>query len=134
MPERFRELHDRGFFVMPNPWDVGSAKLFAGLGFEAVATTSSGFAWTLFLELDATRRLERRPPADSSSTALTGRARREPRPAATSSTSIAVCPMLILSPTCSRRKLMGCPLTAVPLAEALSTTFHPSSSRSIWQW
>jgi len=32
---------------MPNPWDVGSAKLLAGLGFEALATTSAGFAWTL---------------------------------------------------------------------------------------
>jgi 2-methylisocitrate lyase-like PEP mutase family enzyme len=45
---RFRALHDRqGIFVMPNPWDIGSAKLMAGLGFEALATTSGGFALTL---------------------------------------------------------------------------------------
>ncbi len=45
---RFRELHEReGAFVIPNPWDVGSARIMAGLGFEALATTSSGFAFTL---------------------------------------------------------------------------------------
>ncbi len=44
----FRELHERaGAFVIPNPWDLGSARLLAGLGFEALATTSSGFAFTL---------------------------------------------------------------------------------------
>jgi methylisocitrate lyase len=43
----FRQLHASGLFVMPNPWDVGSARLLAGLGFPALATTSSGFAWTL---------------------------------------------------------------------------------------
>ncbi len=45
---RFRELHagDR-LFVMPNPWDVGSARLLAARGFEALATTSAGFAWSL---------------------------------------------------------------------------------------
>ncbi len=32
---------------MPNPWDVGSAKLLAGAGFEALATTSAGFAWSI---------------------------------------------------------------------------------------
>lgn len=44
----FRALHerDRGF-IIPNPWDAGSARLLAGLGFEALATTSSGFAETL---------------------------------------------------------------------------------------
>jgi len=42
----FRALHERGCFVMPNPWDVGSARVFAALGFRALATTSSGFAWT----------------------------------------------------------------------------------------
>src|SRR5690349_21036622 len=43
--ERFRELHAREqLFVMPNPWDVGSAKVLAALGFEALATTSAGFA------------------------------------------------------------------------------------------
>jgi len=46
--ERFRALHEReGAFVMPNPWDVGSARLLAGLGFEALATTSAGFANSL---------------------------------------------------------------------------------------
>lgn len=45
---RFRALHDRAeLFVMPNPWDVGSAKLLASLGFGALATTSQGFAWLL---------------------------------------------------------------------------------------
>jgi 2-methylisocitrate lyase-like PEP mutase family enzyme len=44
----FRELHEREqLFVMPNPWDVGSARLLASLGFEALATTSAGFAWSL---------------------------------------------------------------------------------------
>lgn len=43
----FRQLHQRGCFVIPNPWDVGSARLLAQLGFPALATTSSGFAWTL---------------------------------------------------------------------------------------
>jgi 2-methylisocitrate lyase-like PEP mutase family enzyme len=42
----FRRLHASGCFVMPNPWDVGSARALAGMGFEALATTSSGFAWT----------------------------------------------------------------------------------------
>ena len=36
-----------GLFVMPNPWDVGSARLLASCGFEALATTSAGFAWAL---------------------------------------------------------------------------------------
>lgn len=44
---RFRELHRDGTFVMPNPWDVGSAHLLAGLGFPALATTSSGHAASL---------------------------------------------------------------------------------------
>jgi 2-methylisocitrate lyase-like PEP mutase family enzyme len=44
---RFRQLHDRGLFVIPNPWDIGSARLLEQLGFKALATTSSGFAWTL---------------------------------------------------------------------------------------
>jgi len=43
----FRRLHESGCFVIPNPWDLGSARLLAGLGFPALATTSSGFAWTL---------------------------------------------------------------------------------------
>ena len=46
--ERFRALHERtGIFVIPNPWDAGSARLLAGLGFEALATTSAGFANSL---------------------------------------------------------------------------------------
>ncbi len=44
----FKALHERpGCFVMPNPWDVGSARLLAGLGFEALATTSAGFAFSI---------------------------------------------------------------------------------------
>lgn len=42
----FRELHKGGCFVIPNPWDVGSARYLQGLGFKALATTSSGFAWS----------------------------------------------------------------------------------------
>lgn len=44
---RFHELHRDGIFVMPNPWDVGSARLLVSLGFPALATTSSGHAATL---------------------------------------------------------------------------------------
>ena len=44
--ERFHRLHERGCFVIPNPWDVGSAKALTRLGFPALATTSSGFAWS----------------------------------------------------------------------------------------
>jgi 2-methylisocitrate lyase-like PEP mutase family enzyme len=45
---RFRALHQgEQLFVMPNPWDVGSARLLASMGFEALATTSAGFAWSL---------------------------------------------------------------------------------------
>ncbi|MEO7361839.1 MAG: isocitrate lyase/phosphoenolpyruvate mutase family protein [Gemmatimonadaceae bacterium] len=43
---QFRELHTSGCFLIPNPWDVGSARLLAHLGFKALATTSSGFAWS----------------------------------------------------------------------------------------
>lgn len=43
----FRHLHESGCFVIPNPWDIGSAKLLEQLGFKALATTSSGFAWSL---------------------------------------------------------------------------------------
>lgn len=43
----FRALHAAGCFVMPNPWDVGSARALEQLGFKALATTSAGFAWTL---------------------------------------------------------------------------------------
>lgn len=43
----FRQLHESGCFVIPNPWDVGSAKVLVQLGFTALATTSAGFAWAL---------------------------------------------------------------------------------------
>jgi 2-methylisocitrate lyase-like PEP mutase family enzyme len=43
----FHRLHESGCFVMPNPWDVGSARLLAQLGFPALATTSAGLAWSL---------------------------------------------------------------------------------------
>ena len=44
--ETFRRLHAANCFVMPNPWDVGSAKALEQMGFKALATTSAGFAWT----------------------------------------------------------------------------------------
>jgi 2-methylisocitrate lyase-like PEP mutase family enzyme len=43
----FRALHEGEAFIIPNPWDAGSAKTFAALGFKALASTSSGFAFTL---------------------------------------------------------------------------------------
>src|SRR5437588_1432260 len=43
----FRKLHQSGCFVIPNPFDVGSARYLQGLGFKALASTSSGFAWTV---------------------------------------------------------------------------------------
>ncbi len=43
----FRQLHESGCFVMPNPWDVGSAKALEQMGFKALATTSAGLAWSL---------------------------------------------------------------------------------------
>lgn len=43
----FRRMHDAGCFVMPNPWDVGSARALEQLGFPALATTSAGLAWSL---------------------------------------------------------------------------------------
>jgi 2-methylisocitrate lyase-like PEP mutase family enzyme len=42
----FQQLHMSGCFVLPNPWDVGSARYLQSLGFKALATTSSGFAWS----------------------------------------------------------------------------------------
>ena len=44
---RFRALHEGEPFVIPNPWDAGSARVLAKLGFKALASTSSGFAFTL---------------------------------------------------------------------------------------
>lgn len=46
MIDRFRELHASGCFVIPNPWDAGSARLLEGMGFQALASTSSGYAWS----------------------------------------------------------------------------------------
>src|SRR6187401_3554535 len=43
----FRKLHESGCFLIPNPWDVGSARYLQGLGFKALATTSAGFAFSL---------------------------------------------------------------------------------------
>jgi 2-methylisocitrate lyase-like PEP mutase family enzyme len=45
--EAFRALHEGDPFVIPNPWDAGSARMLEGLGFKALATTSGGFAFTL---------------------------------------------------------------------------------------
>ena len=45
--ERFRTMHERGCFVIPNPWDVGSAIALQSLGFKALASTSAGFAWSI---------------------------------------------------------------------------------------
>jgi 2-methylisocitrate lyase-like PEP mutase family enzyme len=45
--EDFRALHEGEAFIIPNPWDAGSARVLAALGFKALATTSSGFAFTL---------------------------------------------------------------------------------------
>ena len=50
LPDRydaFRTLHQSGCFVIPNPWDLGSARMLVHLGFKALATTSSGFAWSV---------------------------------------------------------------------------------------
>ena len=44
--EAFRRLHEAGCFIIPNPWDAGSARVLVQLGFPALATTSSGFAWS----------------------------------------------------------------------------------------
>jgi 2-methylisocitrate lyase-like PEP mutase family enzyme len=42
----FHQLHERGCFILPNPWDIGSARALEQLGFNALATTSAGFAWS----------------------------------------------------------------------------------------
>ena len=42
----FRALHQQGCFVLPNPWDAGSARMLQHLGFAALASTSTGYAWT----------------------------------------------------------------------------------------
>ena len=43
----FRKMHESGCFVLPNPWDAGSAKALQHLGFKAIASTSAGFAWSI---------------------------------------------------------------------------------------
>ena len=45
--EAFRRLHEAGTFIMPNPWDVGSARLLETLGFKALASTSGGMSWSM---------------------------------------------------------------------------------------
>ena len=45
--DAFHRLHESGCFVMPNPWDVGSAIALERMGFEALATTSAGSAWAM---------------------------------------------------------------------------------------
>ena len=47
MTDRFRALHETGTFLMPNPWDLGSARFLESLGFDALATTSWGLAASL---------------------------------------------------------------------------------------
>ena len=49
MRQAFRALHQSGCFLIPNPWDVGSARYLQGLGFKALASTSSGAAWSMGL-------------------------------------------------------------------------------------
>ncbi len=44
---QFRKLHESGCFVLPNPWDAGSAQLLQAMGVKALASTSSGFAWSI---------------------------------------------------------------------------------------
>ena len=68
--EAFRRLHDAGCFVMPNPWDVGSAVALEQMEFKALATTSAGHAWTLARPDNGVRRDEalehlRESPAQS---------------------------------------------------------------------
>jgi 2-methylisocitrate lyase-like PEP mutase family enzyme len=43
----FRKMHEAGCFVLPNPWDIGSARALAQMGFKAIASTSAGFAWSI---------------------------------------------------------------------------------------
>ena len=78
--QRFEALHRRpGTFVIPNPWDAGSARILAALGYEALATTSAGFAFALGKRDGATSReellarlyaLARRPTLGASPTKL----------------------------------------------------------------
>ena len=45
--KRFRAMHETGCFVLPSPWDVGTARMMQQMGFRAVGTTSAGFAWSI---------------------------------------------------------------------------------------
>ena len=65
---RFQALHAGEPFVIPNPWDAGSARVLEGLGFQALATTSSGFAFTLGRR-DGRRRWTRSPRTSNRSCA-----------------------------------------------------------------
>ena len=56
--DEFRQLHEAGCFVMPNPWDIGSAVALERMGFKALATTSAGFAWTMALPDNGVQRDE----------------------------------------------------------------------------
>jgi 2-methylisocitrate lyase-like PEP mutase family enzyme len=56
--ETFHRLHAEGCFVLPNPWDVGSAVALEQMGFHALATTSAGYAWTLARPDNGVRRDE----------------------------------------------------------------------------
>src|SRR5215468_4859531 len=44
--QAFKALHASGCFIIPNPWDVGSARYLQGMGFKALASTSAGYAWS----------------------------------------------------------------------------------------
>src|ERR1700722_1645357 len=44
---RFRAMHETGYFVLPSPWDVGTARMMQQLGFSAIGTTSAGLAWSI---------------------------------------------------------------------------------------
>lgn len=46
----FRNLHESGYFILPNPWDIGSARRLARMGFQALASTSAGAAWSMGVE------------------------------------------------------------------------------------
>lgn len=62
----FRELHETGCFIVPNPWDVVSARLLAHSGFKALATTSSGYAFTTGRR-DGARQISRQEAIDHAS-------------------------------------------------------------------
>src|SRR3954452_11524558 len=58
MVDAFRRLHAEGCFVMPNPWDAGTAVALEQMGFKALATTSAGDAWSLARPDNGVRRDE----------------------------------------------------------------------------